>query len=105
MEMTLLSIEPAKLASELNAPTTRPTPRAVAVYLVLCLMTHVLMYHLVDKDLSRKPANHKPLIFLPLGVNDCIAVFDNLDFIKILCDSLNEEHLNIKSTTEISNNK
>ena len=38
-------------------------------------------------------------------MDDCFAVFDSLDSIKILCDSLNEVHPNVKFTTEIQNNK
>ena len=38
-------------------------------------------------------------------MDDCFAVFENLDFIKMFCDSLNEVHPNIKFTTEIKNNK
>ena len=38
-------------------------------------------------------------------VDDCFAVFDSLDSIKIFRDSLNEVHPNIKFTTEIQNNK
>ena len=38
-------------------------------------------------------------------MDDCFAVFDILDSIKIFCDSLNEVHPNIKFTTEIQNNK
>ena len=62
-----------------------------------CLMADVLMNHLVDKALSRTLSNHKPLIFYRY-VDDCFAVFDSLDSIKIFCDSLNEEHPNIKFT-------
>ena len=69
-----------------------------------CLMADVLMNHLVDKALSRTLSNHKPSIFYRY-VNDCFAVFDSLDFIKIFCNSLNELHPNLKFTTEIQNNK
>ena len=69
-----------------------------------CLMADVLMNHLVDKALSRTLSNHKPSIFYRY-VDDCFAVFDSLDSIKIFCDSLNEVHPNIKFTTEIQNNK
>ena len=69
-----------------------------------CLMADVLMNHLVDKALSRTLSNHKPSIFYRY-VDDCFAVFDSLDSIKIFCDSLNEVYPNIKFTTEIQNNK
>ena len=38
-------------------------------------------------------------------MDDCFAVFDSLDSIKMFCDSLNEIHPNIKFITEIQNNK
>ena len=68
-----------------------------------CLMADVRMNHLVDKALSGTLSNHKPSIFYRY-VDDCFAVFDSLDSIKIFCDSLNKVHPNIKFTTEIQNN-
>ena len=59
---------------------------------------------LMDEALSRTPSNHKPAIFSRY-VDDCFAVFDSLDSIKMFCDSLNEIHPNTKFTTEIQNNK
>ena len=38
-------------------------------------------------------------------MDDCFAVCDSLDSIKIFRDTLNEVHSNIKFTTEIQNNK
>ena len=47
-------------------------------------MADVFMNHLVDKALSRTLSNHKPSIFYRY-VDDCFAVFDSLDSIKIFC--------------------
>ena len=54
-----------------------------------CLVADVFMHHPVNKGLSRTLSNHKPSIFYQY-VDDCFAVFDGLDSIKIFCDSLNE---------------
>ena len=65
---------------------------------------HALMNHQVHEALEKTPSNHKPSIFYRY-VNDCFAVFDSLDSIEILCNSLNEIRPNIKFATEIQNNK